>query len=88
MVIIMNNGFSMLNILNGLSRTLNFANQMIPIYKQLKPIIANSGKVFSTLKSLNINNLTSNKIPKPLSPPPPISSSPNYISTSSPTFFQ
>lgn len=55
----MNNSFSILNILNGLSRTLNFANQMIPIYKQLKPIIANSGKVFSTLKSLNLNNMSS-----------------------------
>lgn len=51
----MNNGFSMLSILNGVSRTLNIANQLIPLYKQVKPIINNSSKILSNIKGLNFN---------------------------------
>lgn len=62
----MNNGFSMLSVLNGISKTLNIANQMIPLYKQIKPIVANSSKIFSNFKSLgsnmNINNGVKDKI--------------------------
>lgn len=48
----MNNSFSLLKIVNGFSRTLNIANQIIPLYKQVKPLIQNSNKLFS-----NINNV-------------------------------
>lgn len=62
----MNNGFSMLSVLNGISKTLNIANQMIPLYKQIKPIVANSSRIFSNFKSLgsnmNINNGVKDKI--------------------------
>lgn len=49
----MNNGSSLLKVVNGLSKTLNIANQMIPLYKQVKPIISNSNKFISGIKSLN-----------------------------------
>ena len=54
----MNNGLSLLKVVNGLSRTLNIANQMIPLYKQVKPILANSNKILSGIKSLNTNRNT------------------------------
>lgn len=51
----MYNNFSFLNIINGLSKTLNIANQMIPLYKQVKPLITNSNKVISNLQNLKFN---------------------------------
>lgn len=62
----MYNNFSLLNIINGLSKTLNIANQMIPLYKQVKPLITNSNKVISNLQNLKftskpkVNNQTIN----------------------------
>lgn len=52
----MNNTPSILRILNGLSKTLNIANQMIPLYKQVKPLITNSGKILNNINNLNLNN--------------------------------
>lgn len=59
----MYNNFSLLNIINGLSKTLNIANQMIPLYKQVKPLITNSNKVISNLQNLKFNsNPPNNKV--------------------------
>lgn len=59
----MYNNFSLLNIINGLSKTLNIANQMIPLYKQVKPLITNSNKVISNLQNLKFNaNPQNNKV--------------------------
>lgn len=55
MVVNMYNNFSLLNIIGGLSKTLNIANQMIPLYKQVKPLIANSNKVLSNLQNLKVS---------------------------------
>ena len=56
----MNNNLSILKIVNGLSKTLNIANQMIPLYKQVKPLISKSNQLFSnittTKKTTNTNN--------------------------------
>lgn len=52
----MNNTPSILRILNGISKTLNIANQMIPLYKQVKPLITNSGKLLNNINNLNLNN--------------------------------
>lgn len=78
----MYNNFSFLNIISGLSKTLNIANQMIPLYKQVKPIIANSNKVLSNLPKIKPtkNNINNSKITtKPNTPIKP---------TNVPTFFQ
>lgn len=82
----MNNSLSLLKVVNGISKTLNIANQMIPLYKQVKPLISNSGKVISTIKNFtsNNNNKESNK--------PKTSSfsdikQKNTISYNTPTFF-
>lgn len=52
----MNNTPSILRILNGISKTLNIANQMIPLYKQVKPLITNSGKILNNINNFNLNN--------------------------------
>ena len=49
----MNNGLSLLKIINGLSKTLTIAKEVIPLYKQVKPIISNSGKLLNNINKLN-----------------------------------
>ncbi len=43
-------GLSLGKILNGLSKTLSIANQAIPIYEQVKPMVGNAKKLFSLVK--------------------------------------
>ena len=52
------NTFSFSKILGGISKSLNIANQLIPIYQQSKPLISNAKKVFNVIKEFN--NTTSN----------------------------
>lgn len=54
----MNNNLSLIKIIGGISKTLNVANQIIPIYKQVKPIITNSSKYLSQFQSSILNNKT------------------------------
>lgn len=84
MVVNMYNRFSLLNIIGGLSKTLNIANQMIPLYKQVKPLIANSNKVLSNLQNIKIpkNNIQNTKNNQVINNHP-IVKPPNV-----PTFFQ
>lgn len=56
----MNNNLSLIKIINGLSKTINIANKMLPLYNQIKPIIINSSKA---LNNININtNTKTNKV--------------------------
>ena len=48
--------FSLIKLLSGLSKTLNVANQIIPVYKKAKPIINNAKDIVGTLKSINLSN--------------------------------
>ena len=43
----MNNNLSLTKIINGLSKTLNIANQMIPLYKQVKPILQKTNELIT-----------------------------------------
>lgn len=58
----MYNNFSLLNLVGGLSKTLNIATQMIPIYKQVKPLIANSNKILNNLQNIKIPKNQNNKV--------------------------
>lgn len=61
----MNNELSLAKIITGFSKTLNIANQLIPLYKQVKPIIQNGNKILSKLNNLNTttkNNSNNNTI--------------------------
>ena len=46
----MNNNLNLLKIITGLNKTVNIAKQVVPIYKQVKPIINKSGEF---LKKIN-----------------------------------
>lgn len=75
----MNNNLSLIKIISGLSRTLKIANQVIPLYKQAKPLITKSSEI--------INNV----IPK--NKPNQSTKNTNILinseeSNNSPTFFQ
>ncbi len=76
----MYNNFSLLSIVSGLSKTLNIANQMIPLYKQVKPLIANSSKILSNLQSIKVGN---NKQVKQV-----VNKQQPYKQINMPTFFQ
>ena len=43
----MNNNLSLTKIISGLSKTLNIANQMIPLYKQVKPILQKTNELIT-----------------------------------------
>jgi len=49
------NVFSLTRIISGVSRTLKIAQDIIPIYQNVKPIVSNAQKAFSHLKELNIS---------------------------------
>lgn len=83
----MNNGsLSLLKIVGGLSRTLNIANQMIPLYKQVKPLIQNSGKVLSNLKNFANTTIKNNTTPATI-PPAEASYAIPKKTYNNPTFF-
>ena len=53
-------GLSFTKVLSGLSKTLNIANQVIPIYKEAKPMINNARTILGALKEFGQSNNTSN----------------------------
>ncbi len=57
------NNLSISKVIKGISKTLNIANQVIPLYQQVKPIINNASSILSVFKEFNSNddkNTTSN----------------------------
>lgn len=52
--------FSLIKILGGVSKTLNVANQLIPLYNQAKPMITNARNILGVLKT--VNTTSSNNI--------------------------
>ena len=52
--------FSVSNIVGGLSKTLGLVNQIIPLYKEAKPMIQNARNTISLIKEFS--NTTTNKI--------------------------
>lgn len=79
----MNNGISLLKIISGLSKTLNIANQILPIYKQVKPLISNYKNTLNKLP-LNQNQKSS---PQNNTPEATIIAE-QKNPTNKPTFFQ
>lgn len=60
----MNNNLSLTKIISGLSKTLNIANQMIPLYKQVKPILQKTNELIAkqptkqTIENTKVDNQT------------------------------
>ncbi len=49
-------GLSFTKIISGLSKTLQIANQMIPLYQKAKPMISNARNMMGILKEFKKNN--------------------------------
>ena len=54
-------GLKITSLLNGANRVLNFANQAIPLYKNLKPFIDNSKSIMSILNIMNAKDIKEDK---------------------------
>ena len=85
-------GLSLTKIIDGISKTLQIANQMIPLYQRAKPMIQNARTIMSTLKNLTSSSSkdSSNKIIKSNTTPKNTSTSlpqAKKIEKNSPTFF-
>lgn len=52
--------FSIGKVIGGISKTLNVVNQVIPLYREAKPMIQNARNAFSLIKEFT--NTTTNKV--------------------------
>lgn len=79
-------GLSLTKIIGGLSRTLQIANQIIPLYQKAKPALQNARNMLNVLKEIN-------QSPAIVTPKKNISSTQDIIisekekTQASPTFF-
>lgn len=82
-------GLSLTKIIGGISKTLQVANQIIPLYYKTKPLITNARNVFSLLKNASPKKETLEKKDKPKENTNLSSkkTKEKKVSTSSPTFF-
>lgn len=60
----MNNGLSLTKVISGINKTLNVANQLIPLYKKVKPMISKSESIISSISNFTFpkKNNTSKSI--------------------------
>ena len=81
-------GLNLAKIIGGLSKTLQIANQVIPLYQKAKPMISNARSLLGVVKEFEKNTKNEN--------PTPISVNKNRITnnsqtkkegTTAPTFF-
>ena len=84
--------FSWSKILGGMSKTLSIFNQIIPIYKEAKPMIQNARNAFNIVKEYSnkeVNKIINNKEKniKPIKEKINIIKNDNQKSNN-PTFFQ
>ncbi len=51
---------SFTKIISGISKSLNIVNQVIPLYKEVRPIINNASGILSVFKEMNKDDNTLN----------------------------
>ena len=56
----MNNSLSLVKIISGLSKTLNVANKLIPLYQEVKPYIGKANKFINNINNLPISKSNNN----------------------------
>ena len=88
------NGLTLSKVIGGVSKTLNVANQIIPLYMQAKPMISNARNAFKIAKGIlstpstsntsqNVNVASSNKEKTTTIK----EEQPTIVSTNNPVFF-
>ena len=85
--------FSFGKVLSGISKTLGVVNQVLPIYKEAKPMIQNAKTAFSLVKEFG--NSATNRVMetkekniKPIKEKLTAISNVNFENKKGPTFFQ
>lgn len=87
-------GLTLSKVIGGVSKTLNVANQIIPLYMQAKPMISNARNAFKIAKGIlstpstsntsqNVNVASSNKEKTTTTK----EEQPTIVSTNNPVFF-
>ena len=59
-----NNGLTFTKVLSGISKTLSVANQVLPLYREAKPMINNAKTILSVLKNVNKKQVQDKPIKK------------------------
>lgn len=54
----LSSALTLTKVLGGIKTGLNIANQVIPLYKEVKPMVTNARKVLNVLKEINVPNST------------------------------
>lgn len=49
------NPLTLTKILSGISKSLNIAGQIVPIYNQVTPMISGAKNIYNKIKNININ---------------------------------
>ena len=81
------NGLTIGRIISGISKSLNVVNQLIPLYREVKPVIGNAKTILGTIKELGTSSKEKKSfINKPKIKEKDISLSEN-ISNNNPVFF-
>ena len=56
-------GLSLGKIISGISKSLSVVNQLLPLYREIKPVIGNAKTILSTLKEVgSVKAISSQKI--------------------------
>lgn len=82
-------GLTLTKVISGISKTLNIANQVIPIYMQAKPMIQNAKSTFKVAKELLAPKPNSNQNTNTFTKTQQTTSNIDIIpkQTNNPTFF-
>ena len=56
----LSSALTLTKVLGGIRTSLNIVNQVIPIYKEVKPMVTNARKVLNVLKEINVPSPTKN----------------------------
>ncbi len=55
-------GLTLTRVLGGISKTLGIANQVIPLYREAKPMIRNARTILAVLKDMNKPSTKTNTV--------------------------
>lgn len=82
-------GLTLTKVIGGMSKTLNVVNQLLPLYKEAKPIISNAQNAFKIAKEFMIpdNNTVSVKSKSKTSPSPQPKNETSLQTSNRPVFF-
>lgn len=82
-----NSGLTFTKVLSGISKTLGVANQVIPLYREAKPMINNARTILAVLKGFNGKGSTTSNNSNNISTNTKMEEVPKRVQSSGPNFF-